>query len=123
MPVEGASTVSEQTAVELARINRAGDIWESAINSTAVVLSIASFGIPLYCVYLTVNALSNQNTQVSPHVAYLVSAMVGGTSGIAVLVGGLAKFAGQRKELIRQRERIAKLEERIDRLKKRGNRR
>ena len=117
--LDKATDVSDSDAVKLAKIRQKAELWEQAIGGITRVLSIVSFGVPLYIVYLTVRSLANQNTQVSPALAYTVAAMVGGTSALA----GLAKFFGQRRELIRQRTRIDELEARVERLKKRGTRR
>lgn len=99
--------------VELARVHSRMNLWLAVINGLSTALTVASFGIPLYLVYLTVGELAGKNTQVSPATAYTVAAMVGGSSGLAVFVGGWAKYNAQRKELIRLRERIARLEERL----------
>ncbi len=106
-----------KNTVEVAKIHSRMQLWLAAINGVSTVLSVASFGIPLYFVYLTVGELAGRNTQVSPAVAYTVAGMVGGTSALAVFVGGLAKFNAQRKELVRLRERIAGLEGRLKKKK------
>lgn len=108
--------ITEHT-VEFARIHGRVHLWEMVISGATSVLTVASFGIPLYLVYLTVGELAGRNTQVSPGVAYTVAGMVGGSSGLAVVVSGWAKFSNQRKELIRLRERIAKLEGRLKKKK------
>jgi len=69
--------------------------------------------VPLYVVYLTVNVLAGKNTQVSRGVAYTVAGIIGGSSALAVVVGGLAKYNGQRKELVRLRKRCEALESRL----------
>lgn len=112
--------ITENT-VEFARIHARLELWVAVIRGASSALTVASFGVPLYCVYLTVGVLAGKNTQVSPAVAYTVAGMVGGTSALAVLVGGWVKRSAQTKELVRLRGRVTQLEERLRR-KGRGTR-
>jgi MFS-type transporter involved in bile tolerance (Atg22 family) len=105
--------------LEIAKIHHRAHLWELLISGATTILSILSFAVPLYVVYLIVGVLAGKSTQVSSSVAYMVAAMVGGSSALAVAAGGWAKYNAQRKELVRLRERCEVLE---SRLRKRGAR-
>lgn len=72
-----------------------------------------SYGLPLFVVYKTVDTLAGRTTIVSKAVAAIVTAMVGGSSGLAVWLSGQAKQTKQTEELVRLRNRITKLERRL----------
>jgi hypothetical protein len=80
-----------------------------------------SFGLPLYFVYKTIAALAGVNTVVSPHLATLVAAMVGGGSALAMIGTGVVKLRSQRKELVRLRSRCEELEKLCTQLRDKRN--
>ena len=74
------SAKADTNTIEFARLHHNARVIERIIDGATAVLSILSFSVPLYIVYLTVAVLAGKNTVVSAPVAYLAAAMVGGSS-------------------------------------------
>ncbi len=94
-------------------MRQSGRLRVSIVRGVTVVAGIAAFGFgALRYVYLTVAELAGRHTAVSGSVAVIVTAMVGGGSGIASLVYGVgwAKMKAQARELERLRKRCRELE-------------
>ena len=96
--------------VELETIRAKHEFRLRIVDGAIIVACVLSFGLPLYFVYKTIAALAGTQTTVSPHLATLVAAMVGGGSALAMIGTGVVKLRSQRKELVRLRSRCEELE-------------
>jgi hypothetical protein len=111
--------ISGADTFERAKLISRTHLWELVIIGVTIALCVASLGIPLYVVYLMVNALAGKSTAVSAVISYTSAGIVGATAGSAVLTGGVAKYRSQRAELIRLRTRCTELESRLKEKKRR----
>ncbi|MHC4696997.1 MAG: LapA family protein [Planctomycetota bacterium] len=108
--------------VDLERVRLQYEFRQSCVNGATSVLSIVSFGVPLYCVYLVVDALAGQETVVSPYVATIVAAMLGVVTALITILTLWFKNGRQRKEILRLRQRVDELErERLNRMEGGGD--
>ena len=96
--------------VDLERVRLRYEFRQSCVNGASFVLSIVSFGVPLYCVYLVVDALAGQETVVSPYVPTIVATMVGVCTALITILTLWFKNGRQRKEILRLRQRVDELE-------------
>ncbi len=99
--------------VDLETVRLQYEFRRSCVSGASFVLSIVSFGVPLYCVYLVVDALAGQETVVSPYVATIVAAMVGVCIAVIMNLTLGLKNRRQTKEILRLRQRVDELEREV----------
>ncbi len=76
-------------------------------------LSIASSGIPLYCIYLIADCLSGKNTTVELKWSIAIGIALSGSATLWAVISAV-RAKKSKSELIRCRKRINELERRLE---------
>ena len=113
---EGSRKSATKNDIELEKIRQRGALFVKLASGFTILAGIYLFGeYPLRYVYLTILSIAGKDTKMSGSVATMVATMVGGGSGVALLVygSGWAKMRSQSSELKRLRKRNDELEHRL----------